>query len=455
MSANKYKILKNDTITIGNVTLYRIQALTNFAMVKEGSLGGYIEKTKNLSQEGNCWIFDNAKVYGNAKVYENGCLYDESEAFDNAEIFGNAALSAKAKVFGYAKVYDNAVVYDNGQVGGNKEINGEAEIFTVLDALPINQNHQDDAAHSQMSSTLSSAKRKSYQSIAENDSDDTTTSKHQHKHKGFLSGNVNHSDKEVHSVSLGLGSPQNLSHKPQAGNTSNKFGQGSHIAAKTTAKSTQPLPQGEVEQADKIAKDTLPAAADAAPTKGSKTASTTQNKNKSTKPKQPSTPKSKKATQTTTVSTYTPKDDYYDYDDDDDDYDVSQAATDSQGKSKSYLWLIGLIGGGLLGLFVGGPAGAVIGAVGGLVIGIIIWLLLKIFKKLSVAIAFLIGAPAFASLGAASAFVMVTPEQQNVYAFIGASVGLILGILFAKKIPIVTIICSILLWLFFIVIAAQ
>lgn len=44
--------------------LYRIQALKKFAIVKAGDKGGFIEKESNLSQDGNCWIYDNAKVYG-------------------------------------------------------------------------------------------------------------------------------------------------------------------------------------------------------------------------------------------------------------------------------------------------------------------------------------------------------------------------------------------------------
>ena len=43
-------------------TLCRIKALKDFGDVKAGDLGGYIEDYKNLSHDGNCWIYDNAKV---------------------------------------------------------------------------------------------------------------------------------------------------------------------------------------------------------------------------------------------------------------------------------------------------------------------------------------------------------------------------------------------------------
>ena len=47
---------------------YRIKALTFFSDVKEGDLGGWIEKEENLSQEGSTWVYGNATVYGNAEI---------------------------------------------------------------------------------------------------------------------------------------------------------------------------------------------------------------------------------------------------------------------------------------------------------------------------------------------------------------------------------------------------
>ena len=74
----KYRLLKNDTITVDGKTLYRIEALRDFADVKKGDKGGYIESEDNLSQYGNCWAYDNARVYGNARVYDNVRVYDLS-----------------------------------------------------------------------------------------------------------------------------------------------------------------------------------------------------------------------------------------------------------------------------------------------------------------------------------------------------------------------------------------
>lgn len=72
----KYE-LTEETLEIDGHVLHRIIALRSFGEVKEGELGGWIEKESNLSHEGDCWIyndaivFDNAKIKGNAKIFNN------------------------------------------------------------------------------------------------------------------------------------------------------------------------------------------------------------------------------------------------------------------------------------------------------------------------------------------------------------------------------------------------
>ena len=104
MIMEKYEILKDKKIEYKEKTLYRIRALKDFDDVKTGNLGGYVENYNNLSQEGNCWIYNNAKVYGNAMVFGDAKVYDYAEIYDNAEVYGSA------KVFGTAKVYDNTII---------------------------------------------------------------------------------------------------------------------------------------------------------------------------------------------------------------------------------------------------------------------------------------------------------------------------------------------------------
>ena len=118
----KYK-LTEETINVNGKTLYRIKSLKDFGNVKKGDKGGFIEKECNLSQSGDCWVYDNAKVYNNAKVF------DYADIYGNAEIFGNAIVSGNARVYGNAKVYHYAMVYDDAEVCDNAIISGNAEVY--------------------------------------------------------------------------------------------------------------------------------------------------------------------------------------------------------------------------------------------------------------------------------------------------------------------------------------
>lgn len=57
----KYKLTK-ETINYCGTTLYRIEALKNFSNVKKGDKGGFVQSKDNLSDEGDCWIYNDAKV---------------------------------------------------------------------------------------------------------------------------------------------------------------------------------------------------------------------------------------------------------------------------------------------------------------------------------------------------------------------------------------------------------
>lgn len=56
---------------ISEHTLHRIRAVRSFGDVKEGDIGGWIEKEENLSHEGNCWVRGSALLCGNAKLRGN------------------------------------------------------------------------------------------------------------------------------------------------------------------------------------------------------------------------------------------------------------------------------------------------------------------------------------------------------------------------------------------------
>ena len=108
---NKYEIIKSGEDE------GRIRALRSFGDVKKDDIGGFIESETNLSHNGDCWVFDDAKVYGNAKV------------FDDAKVSGNAKVFDDAKVYGNAKVFDNARVDVDAKLSGDAEVSGKEDII--------------------------------------------------------------------------------------------------------------------------------------------------------------------------------------------------------------------------------------------------------------------------------------------------------------------------------------
>ena len=101
----KYK-LTDEAINLHGITLYRIEALKDFNNVKKGDTGGFVESELNLSQKGNCWIYDDACVYyggrveGDAYVFENAQVFNSAHIYEDAQVYDNARVSGNACVFG-------------------------------------------------------------------------------------------------------------------------------------------------------------------------------------------------------------------------------------------------------------------------------------------------------------------------------------------------------------------
>lgn len=119
----KYE-LTDEFLLFRGIKLFRIRSLKRFDNVEKGDFGGYVESEINLSQEGNCWVYDNAKIFHNARVYENAKAFCNAEVYENARIFGHAEIHEKATITNDAMVYGNAEVHDKAQVVGSARICG-------------------------------------------------------------------------------------------------------------------------------------------------------------------------------------------------------------------------------------------------------------------------------------------------------------------------------------------
>ena len=134
----KYE-LTDETLEWCGHTLHQIKALKYFGNVKKGDMGGFVEKEDNLSQNNDCWVYDNAKVFGNAnvsydaQVYDNAEVYGIARVFESAEIYGNAKVYGDAMIWGKAKAFDDAVVIGNAKIFQNTNVYGKALVFDTAE----------------------------------------------------------------------------------------------------------------------------------------------------------------------------------------------------------------------------------------------------------------------------------------------------------------------------------
>lgn len=119
----KYEILKDESIEFDDRKLYRIRALKDFHNVKKGKVGGYIASERNLSHEGEAWVYSDAWVSGDARVSGNARIAGD------ARILGNARIAGDAWVLGDAWVSGDAWVLGDAWVSGDARISGDARVL--------------------------------------------------------------------------------------------------------------------------------------------------------------------------------------------------------------------------------------------------------------------------------------------------------------------------------------
>jgi len=121
----KYELLKD------RWGFYRVLSLKDFTLItgetiRKGDIGGCVVSEKCLSQEGNCWIMDDAYVEG--QVSGNAVIKDF--AIVNGRVSGNAVVKDCGYVSG--NVSGNAVVKDCGYVSGNVSGNAIVKDFAKI-----------------------------------------------------------------------------------------------------------------------------------------------------------------------------------------------------------------------------------------------------------------------------------------------------------------------------------
>lgn len=98
----KYELDSSRKIFLGNSQhiyfVHRIRALKDFADVRARDYGGYVTSKDNLSQYGNCWIYDSAVIIDNAFVSDNAIIRHKAIVKDKAIVKNQAIIQGHATI---------------------------------------------------------------------------------------------------------------------------------------------------------------------------------------------------------------------------------------------------------------------------------------------------------------------------------------------------------------------
>lgn len=133
---NRTNTVRNP-ITNEDITVYQIKYLKDIDKhnIKNGDLGGWVEKNNNLSQEGDCVITGETVITGEAYIYGDVVVYASrihgvTETLTDMErvleISGTAKL-VSCFVVGSPHIFDNALLL-NSIIKNNPKIYGNAVV---------------------------------------------------------------------------------------------------------------------------------------------------------------------------------------------------------------------------------------------------------------------------------------------------------------------------------------
>ena len=121
--------LTNITMEFKGRTLYRIRALKDFSDIEAGDLGGWVSSEDNLSQEGDCWIYNEAKCMDNARMCDNSTMHDYSKMYDYSIMRGNSEMYGHSEMFGYSEMYNYSIMHDNTIMYDYSEMHDHSRMY--------------------------------------------------------------------------------------------------------------------------------------------------------------------------------------------------------------------------------------------------------------------------------------------------------------------------------------
>ncbi|MEO3988777.1 YdcK family protein [Pseudocitrobacter cyperus] len=126
-----------------SVVVRQIIALRDFADVTCGSAGGWVDEESALSQNDDCWIYDeNSVVFGGARIEGNARLTQPCEVSHHARIGGNVWID-HSTVRHHARISDNVTIQFSTIRGachlfGNARILHHSQVIAAQGLTPDN-----------------------------------------------------------------------------------------------------------------------------------------------------------------------------------------------------------------------------------------------------------------------------------------------------------------------------
>lgn len=136
---DKYTILYDEPfhfVSDPHRRVYRIKALRDIGTdVKKGDIGGYVEDWGNLSQVGDCWIYDDSCVIEYGVVKDNAKIKGGSLIAGDCTINGSAEIGGGLKLLGRVQVGGNVVIQGLFMINQNTMFLGESKIYSNNDYM--------------------------------------------------------------------------------------------------------------------------------------------------------------------------------------------------------------------------------------------------------------------------------------------------------------------------------
>ncbi len=101
--------LTSEFVTFLGKKLFRIKALVSFGDVKEGELGGLVEKEENLDQSGNAWVSGDARVYGNAWVSGDAWVYGDARVQNCRDYSATSCFGSENRTTTFFRTKDGGI----------------------------------------------------------------------------------------------------------------------------------------------------------------------------------------------------------------------------------------------------------------------------------------------------------------------------------------------------------